>query len=256
MLVIPAIDLKDGRCVRLLKGEEGTETVFSQDPVAVAKNWEECGAQLIHVVDLDGAFSGKPGNFDLIEKIVKSVSCSVQVGGGIRDMETIEKYLEVGLDRVILGTAALQNPEFLTDASKRFRGQIALGIDTKNGRIAVKGWKEFVDFEAHSFLNGLKSAGISLVIHTDIDRDGTLGGINIDSVEEFVRNSPLPVIASGGISSIDDIEKLSSLTEEGLIGVILGKSIYTGKISLSEVIKRFSDFEPLRHKDTKMGSEF
>jgi phosphoribosylformimino-5-aminoimidazole carboxamide ribotide isomerase len=242
MLVIPAIDLKEGKCVRLLRGEEGTETVFSQDPVAVAGKWEECGAKLIHVVDLDGAFSGKPRNFELIKEIVKSVSCSVQIGGGIRDVETIEKYLEAGLDRVILGTAALQKPETLTEANRKFPKRVVVGIDTKNGKIAVKGWKETVDFDAISFLNYLKSTGISLVIHTDIDRDGTLEGININAVEEFVRNSPIPIIASGGISSLNELEKLSNLTKVGLLGVILGKSIYSGKIDLREAINRFSDY--------------
>jgi phosphoribosylformimino-5-aminoimidazole carboxamide ribotide isomerase len=242
MLIIPAIDLKDGKCVRLLRGEEGTETVFSQDPVAVATKWEECGASLIHVVDLDGAFSGKPRNFELINEIVKAVSCCVQVGGGIRDIETIERYLKTGLDRIILGTVALQKPEILTEANRRFPQQVAVAVDTRNGEIAVRGWKETVDFDLQSFLNDLKSVGISLVVHTDIDRDGTLEGININAVEQFVRNSPIPVIASGGISCPNDLEKLSNLTKVGLLGAIVGKSIYSGKIDLREAIKRFSDY--------------
>lgn len=241
MLVIPAIDLKDGKCVRLLRGEEGTETVFSQDPVAVAKKWEDCGARLIHVVDLDGAFSGKPRNFELTKEIVKCVSCPVQIGGGIRDIETIERYLETGLYRVILGTVALQKPEILTEANRRFPERVAVGIDTRGGKIAVRGWKETVDFDLKSFLNDLKSVGISLLVHTDIDRDGTLEGININAVEEFVRSSPIPVIASGGVSSPIDLEKLSDLTKVGLLGVIVGKSIYSGKIDLRDAIKRFSD---------------
>ncbi len=242
MLIIPAIDLKDGKCVRLLRGEEGTETVFSQDPVAVAMRWVECGARLIHIVDLDGAFSGKPRNFELIKEIVKSVPCSFQVGGGIRDMETIERYLETGLDRVILGTVALQKPEILAEANTRFPRRIAVGVDTKNGEIAVRGWKETVGFDLNSFLSELKSVGISMVVHTDIDRDGTLEGININAMEEFVRNSPIPVIASGGISGTNDLQKLSNLTKVGLLGVILGKSIYIGNIDLREAIKRFSDY--------------
>lgn len=241
MLIIPAIDLKDGKCVRLLRGEEGTETVFSQDPVAVAVRWTDCGARLIHVVDLDGAFSGKPRNFELIKEIVKSVSCSVQVGGGIRDIETIERYLETGLERVILGTVALQKPEILTEANSRFPRQIAVGVDTRDGEIAIRGWKETVEFDLKSFLRELKSVGIPMVVHTDIDRDGTLEGININAVEEFVRNSPIPVIASGGISGTNDLEKLSTLTGAGLFGVIVGKSIYSGKIELREAIRRFSD---------------
>jgi phosphoribosylformimino-5-aminoimidazole carboxamide ribotide isomerase len=242
MLIIPAIDLKEGKCVRLLRGEEGTETVFSQDPLAVARKWEECGAKRIHVVDLDGAFSGKPRNFELIKEIVNSVSCSVQIGGGIRDIETIERYLETGLDRVILGTVAVQKPEILAEANRKFPQRVAVGIDTKNGRIAVRGWKQTIDFDLKSFLDYLKSAGVSLVIHTDIDRDGTLEGMNINAVEEFVRNSPIPIIASGGISSLNELEKLSNLTTVGLLGVILGKSIYSGKIDLRDAINRFSDY--------------
>ncbi len=240
MLIIPAIDLKNGKCVRLFKGEEGTETVFSESPLEIARQWQDCGAGLIHVVDLDGAFSGEPRNFDIIRGIVNSISARVQVGGGIRNIKTIERYLESGVNRVILGTAAFHNREFLTEVCKRFPQMIAVGIDTKMGRIAVKGWKEVIDLDTESVLNSLEAAGVSLVIHTDIDRDGTMGGINLNSIERFVKSSPIPVIASGGISSLEDIEKLSSLENVGLAGVILGKSIYTGKINLKEAIRRFS----------------
>jgi phosphoribosylformimino-5-aminoimidazole carboxamide ribotide isomerase len=240
VLIIPAIDLKNGKCVRLFKGEEGTETVFSESPLEIARQWQDCGASLIHVVDLDGAFSGEPRNFDIIRGIVNSISARVQVGGGIRNIKTIERYLESGVNRVILGTAVFHNREFLTEVCKRFPQMIAVGIDTKMGRIAVKGWKEVIDLDTESVLNSLEAAGVSLVIHTDIDRDGTMGGINLNSIERFVKSSPIPVIASGGISSLEDIEKLSSLENVGLAGVILGKSIYTGKINLKEAIRRFS----------------
>ncbi len=240
MLIIPAIDLRNGKCVRLFKGEEGTETVFSESPLEIARQWQDCGAGLIHVVDLDGAFSGEPRNFDIIRGIVNSISARVQVGGGIRNIKTIERYLESGVNRVILGTAVFHNREFLTEVCKRFPQMIAVGIDTKMGRIAVKGWKEVIDLDTESVLNSLEAAGVSLVIHTDIDRDGTMGGINLNSIERFVKSSPIPVIASGGISSLADIEKLSSLENVGLAGVILGKSIYTGKINLKEAIRRFS----------------
>lgn len=240
MLIIPAIDLKNGKCVRLFKGEEGTETVFSESPLEIARLWQGCGARLIHVIDLDGAFSGDPKNFYIIREIVNSISTPVQVGGGIRNIETIEKYLESGVTRIILGTAAFYNREFLTEACKSFPQRIAVGVDTKMGRIAVKGWKEVLDLDAESVLNGLMAAGVSLVIYTDVDRDGTMGGINLNSVERFVKSSPIPVVASGGISSMGDIEKLSSLVEFGLAGVILGKSIYTAKINLKEAIHRFS----------------
>ncbi|MGH7790893.1 MAG: 1-(5-phosphoribosyl)-5-[(5-phosphoribosylamino)methylideneamino]imidazole-4-carboxamide isomerase [Thermodesulfobacteriota bacterium] len=240
MLIIPAIDIKDGNCVRLLKGEEGTETVFSEDPVGVARKWQESGAKLIHVVDLDGAFSGEPKNFDIIREIVESVSCPVQVGGGIRNVKTIENYLEAGVTRAILGTAAFLNQEFLIESCMRFPQNIAIGIDTKMGKVAVKGWTDVMELDIKSILSDLKAYGVSLVIHTNVDRDGTMEGVNLDSVREFVESSPIPVVASGGIASIQDIEKLSSLEALGLIGVILGKSIYTGRINLKEAIERFS----------------
>ncbi len=240
MLIIPAIDLKDGKCVRLFKGEEGTETVFSDNPSDIAKKWEDCGAGLIHVVDLDGAFSGYPKNFDTIRNIVNTISTPVQVGGGIRNIKTVEEYIKMGVNRIILGTAAFHNPEFLTELCIRFPQRIAVGIDTRRGKIAIRGWKEVIDLETESVLNDLDAAGVSLVIHTDIDRDGTMGGIDLNSVERFVKSSPIPVVASGGIASMEDIEKLFSLEKFGLTGVILGKSIYTGKISLMEAIQRFS----------------
>lgn len=240
MLIIPAIDLRNGKCVRLLKGEEGTETVFSDSPVEVARRWEASGARLIHVVDLDGAFSGEPINFDIIREISNSVSASVQVGGGIRNIEAVEKYLEAGISRTILGTAAFQNPAFLAEACKKFPEKIAVGVDTKTGKIAVKGWKEVMDLDTPSVLSNLKMVGVSMIIHTDVDRDGTMSGVSVNAVEEFIKSSPLPVVASGGISSMGDLEKLSALERFGLIGAIVGKSIYTGKINLEEAIEKFS----------------
>lgn len=240
MIVIPAIDLKGGKCVRLLKGEEGTETVFSENPLQTARKWEGCGARLIHVVDLDGAFSGEPRNFEIIRDIVNTVSADVQVGGGIRNINTVEKYISVGVRRVILGTSAFQDRKFLIDVCKSFPERVGVGIDTKMGKIAVKGWKEVIDLDTEDFLNGLNAIGVSLVIHTDVDRDGTMEGVNLNAVEKFVKSSPIPVITSGGISSLEDIEKLSTLEEFGLVGIILGKSIYTCKIDLREAIERFS----------------
>ncbi len=240
MLIIPAIDLKGGKCVRLLKGEEGTETVFSEDPLETARKWENSGAKLIHVVDLDGAFSGEPRNFEIIRDIVNTVSADVQVGGGIRNLKTAEKYIGAGVKRIILGTSAFQDRKFLIDTCKSFPERVGIGIDTKMGKIAVKGWKEVIDLNAEDFLKDLNSLGISLVIHTDVDRDGTMEGVNLISIKRFVESSPIPVIASGGISSMEDIEKLSSLKEFGLVGIILGKSIYTGRINLKEAIDRFS----------------
>lgn len=240
MLIIPAIDLKGGKCVRLLKGEEGTETVFSENPLQTARKWEGCGARLIHVVDLDGAFSGEPRSFEIIRDIVNTVSADVQVGGGIRNINTVEKYISVGVRRVILGTSAFQDRKFLIDVCKSFPERVGVGIDTKMGKIAVKGWKEVIDLDTEDFLNGLNAIGVSLVIHTDVDRDGTMEGVNLNAVEKFVKSSPIPVITSGGISSLEDIEKLFTLEEFGLVGIILGRSIYTGKINLNKAIQKFS----------------
>lgn len=240
MLVIPAIDLKDGKCVRLFKGEEGSETVFSDKPEDVAGNWEESGAEWIHVVDLDGAFSGEPKNLEVIKRIVGSVSCSVQVGGGLRNIETVRRYFDIGIERAIIGTAAFSDEEFLSEACREFPGKIAVGIDTKNGKIAVKGWKEVIDLDTEDALANLKNAGVSVILNTNIDRDGTMEGINIDAAKEFIESSPLPVIASGGIATTDDLEKLSTIESLGLYGAILGKSIYTGSIDLRDAIERYS----------------
>ncbi|MCI0455291.1 MAG: 1-(5-phosphoribosyl)-5-[(5-phosphoribosylamino)methylideneamino]imidazole-4-carboxamide isomerase [Candidatus Dadabacteria bacterium] len=240
MLIIPAIDLKGGKCVRLLKGEEGTETVFSEYPLETARKWENCGASLIHVVDLDGAFTGEPGNFEIIRDIANTVSSDIQVGGGIRNLKTVEKYISAGVKRVILGTSAIQNSKLLIEVCNNFPEKVGVGIDTKMGRIAVKGWKEVINVNIEDLLNDLKGYGVSIIIHTDIERDGTLGGVNITAVGRFVKSSTIPVIASGGISSLENIAELSSLKESGLVGVILGKSIYTGKINLREAIQRFS----------------
>src|SRR3972149_1646536 len=240
MLIIPAIDLKGGKCVRLLKGEEGTETVFSENPLETARKWEDSGAKLIHVVDLDGAFSGEPRNFEIIRDIVNTVSADVQVGGGIRDLKAAERYIGAGVKRIILGTSAFEDRRFLIEVCNSFPERVGVGIDTKMGKIAVRGWKEVIDLDTEDFLNGLNAIGVSLVIHTDVDRDGTMEGVNLNTVEKFVKSSPIPVITSGGISSMEDIEKLSSLEEFGLVGIILGRSIYTGKIDLREAIGRFS----------------
>ncbi len=240
MLIIPAIDLKDGRCVRLLKGEEGTETVFSENPAEIARKWQSLGAQWIHVVDLDGAFTGNPKNSESIEQIVKSVTCEVQLGGGIRNLDTVARYIELGVSRVIIGTAAITDPDFVKDACNLYPGKIAVGLDTKNGRIAVRGWKEVVEEDTASVLTRLEEAGVPITIFTNVDRDGTMEGINLDSVKSFLDSSPMPVVASGGIARMQDLDKLSTLEPEGLTGVILGRSIYTGDIDLRAAIEKYS----------------
>ncbi len=240
MIIIPAIDLKDGKCVRLFKGEEDQVTVFSDHPSEIAQKWEEAGAKWIHVVDLDGAFSGKPINLKVIESIVDSVSCPVQLGGGIRNIDTVREYVDIGVKRIILGTAAFNDEEFLLSACQEFPEEIAVGVDTKNGKIAVKGWTEVIDQDTQEVLENLKDAGVSVVLNTNIDRDGTMEGINIDGARKFLEESPIPVIASGGIASMEDLEKLSKIEHLGLYGAILGKSIYTGNINLEEAIERYS----------------
>lgn len=240
MLIIPAIDLKDGKCVRLYKGEEGTETVFSERPGEVAARWEAAGAKWIHVVDLDGAFRGEPGNLTAVKDIRASVECSLQVGGGIRNIETVREYAGLGVDRIIIGTAAFSDADFLRRACGEFPGRIAVGLDTKNGKIAVKGWKEVIDTDTKEALRDLYEAGVSIILNTNIDRDGTMEGINVNAAREFIDMSPLPVIASGGIATMADLEKLDSLGAEGLYGAILGKSLYTGSIDLKEAVSRYS----------------
>ena len=240
MLIIPAIDLKDGKCVRLYKGEEGTETVFSERPGEVAAKWEAAGAKWIHVVDLDGAFKGEPGNLPAVKDIRAAVSCSIQVGGGIRNIETVRQYVGLGVDRVIIGTAAFNDADFLKRACEEFPGRIAVGLDTKNGKIAVKGWKEVIDTDTKEALRNLHEAGVSIILNTNIDRDGTMEGINVDAARGFIEMSPLPVIASGGIATMADLEKLDSLGEAGPYGAILGKSLYTGTIDLKEAVARYS----------------
>ncbi|MCH7519064.1 MAG: 1-(5-phosphoribosyl)-5-[(5-phosphoribosylamino)methylideneamino]imidazole-4-carboxamide isomerase [Candidatus Dadabacteria bacterium] len=240
MIIIPAIDLKDGKCVRLFKGKEEQVTVFSENPSEVAREWEESEAKWIHVVDLDGAFSGKPRNFNVIKSIVDSVSCPVQVGGGIRNIDTVREYVGIGVKRVILGTAAFSDEDFLRNACSEFPEEIAVGIDTKNGKIAVKGWTEVIDQNIEEVLGNLHEVGVSVVLNTNIDRDGTMEGINIEGAREFINESPIPVIASGGIATMEDLEKLASIEHLGLYGAILGKSIYTGSINLKEAIQRYS----------------
>jgi len=240
MIIIPAIDIKDGKCVRLFKGEVEKVTVFSDHPSEIAKEWEDAGAKWIHVVDLDGAFSGKPKNYNVIKSIVDAVSCPVQVGGGIRNVDTVREYVQMGVKRIILGTAAFSDQDFLRNACSEFPQEIAVGIDTKNGKIAVKGWTEVIDQSTQEVMRNLHEVGVSVVLNTNIDRDGTMEGINIDGAREFIEESPIPVIASGGIATMEDLEKLASIEHLGLYGAILGKSIYTGSINLKEAIQRYS----------------
>ncbi|MEM2983333.1 MAG: 1-(5-phosphoribosyl)-5-[(5-phosphoribosylamino)methylideneamino]imidazole-4-carboxamide isomerase [Candidatus Bathyarchaeia archaeon] len=237
MIIIPAVDIKEGRCVRLLQGRPEEETVYSNDPETMAMRWEQEGAKRLHVVDLDGAFVGRPLNRDTVKRLLKAVKVPVQVGGGIRDIRTIEEYLEDGVDRVILGTAALEEMNFLKEACSLFPGKIAVGLDTKDGRLAVRGWRELVDLTPLQIARSIERYGICCLIYTDILRDGTQKGINVQATAELARSISIPVIASGGVASIEDIRNISKFAHYGIEGVIIGKALYSGRIILSEAIK-------------------
>jgi len=235
MLVIPAIDLKGGRCVRLLQGREEDATVYSDDPVSTARKWEASGAKRLHVVDLDGAFTGSQLNLESVLNIRKAVSMEIEVGGGIRDLNRIEHLISSGVNSVILGTVAVENPKLVKEACTKYPGRVLVGIDAKNGDVAVKGWVEVTTARAKELAQKMQSYGCAGIIYTDISKDGMLSGPNIEAVREMVNILNIPVIASGGISSIDDIKNLLAIT--GLWGAITGKAIYSGSLDLKEAIR-------------------
>jgi phosphoribosylformimino-5-aminoimidazole carboxamide ribotide isomerase len=233
MLVIPAIDLKDGQCVRLRRGLMEDNTVFSDDPAGTALEWAGQGARRLHLVDLNGAFEGEPVNGDAIESIVDAVpQLPVQIGGGIRDMQTIERYLKRGVRWVIIGTAAVKDPEFVRAACKEYPDHIVVGIDAKQGRVATDGWAEVSEMEATTLAREFEAAGVSAIVYTDIDRDGMMQGVNVEATREMARASSIPIIASGGITNLEDIKALAEHTREGIIGAITGRAIYEGTLDL------------------------
>jgi len=236
MIVIPAIDLKDGRCVRLEQGLMERDTVFCRDPAEQGREWQRQGAELLHIVDLNGAFAGVPKNRTSIEEIVKSVTIPTQLGGGIRDMETIEAYLSLGIERVILGTAAQRNPELVKEACRAFPGKIVVGIDAKEGMVAVQGWAEVTGVSARDLARRFEGFGVAAIIYTDISRDGMLSGPNIPATRELAESISIPVIASGGVSKLSDIQALMKIESCGVTGVITGRAIYTGAIRLAEAV--------------------
>ena len=238
MIIFPAIDLKDGLCVRLMQGDPDRATVYGKDPVAVARHWEAQGAEWLHLVDLDGAFTKSPVNDRIILGIARSVSIPVQAGGGIRTLEDVERYLSAGVARVIVGTAALRHPEMLEEACGRYPGRIALGLDARDGRVAVEGWKESTQTEAVSLVLRFKHLELAAVIYTDIHRDGMQTGVNVESTRRLIEQTGAPVIASGGVSTMADIEMLLPLAPLGLLGVITGRAIYEGTLNLGEAIAR------------------
>lgn len=231
MIVIPAIDLKDGLCVRLRQGAMQQETIYAQEPAEVARRWEAEGAQLLHVVDLNGAVDGVPRNRGTIEAILKAVSIPVQVGGGIRDLATIEEYLAVGAARIVLGTAALAEPALLEEACRRFPGRVLVGVDARQGKLAVRGWTAVTDHAATEFVGRLAGLGVYAVIYTDITCDGMLEGPNFEGLQRMAAICPVPLIASGGITRLEDLRRLRGL-EPKLIGAIVGKALYEGVMEL------------------------
>jgi len=235
MLMIPAIDLKEGRCVRLRQGRMEDDTVFSNDPVAVAQRWYDAGARRLHLVDLDGAFAGHPCHAEVISEIAAALpDLDLEVGGGIRDMATIEAYLGAGVSWAIIGTQAVRDPDFVRQACERFPGRIIVGLDARDGLVAVEGWAEGSKLDAVDFARKFANAGVSAIIYTDIGRDGMLKGVNVDATVRIARAARVPVIASGGMKSLDDVRALAESREPGIAGAILGRSIYEDTIDLAE----------------------
>jgi phosphoribosylformimino-5-aminoimidazole carboxamide ribotide isomerase len=237
MLIIPAIDLKGGKCVRLLRGDMQAETVYGDDPVAMGRRWVAAGARYMHVVDLDGAVTGSPVNADVIAQLCAKLPIPVEVGGGVRSVETAGRLFAAGAVRVIFGTSALQNPEIVAEACKRFARRIAVGIDARNGKVAVKGWTETSEVDAVDLARRVESLGAAWIIYTDIDRDGTQQGVNVAATRAVAEAVSIPVIASGGIGSLADIEALLPAADAGIEGVIVGRALYSGAVKLEDAIR-------------------
>jgi phosphoribosylformimino-5-aminoimidazole carboxamide ribotide isomerase len=235
MLLIPAIDLKDGRCVRLRQGDMNDATVFSEDPAAMARKWVDLGARRLHLVDLNGAFAGKPRNEAAIKAILNEIGSEVpiQIGGGIRDLDTIERYLDAGIAYVIIGTAAVKNPGLLHDACGAFPGQIIVGLDARDGKVATDGWSKLTGHDVLDLGRKFEGYGVEAIIYTDIGRDGMLGGVNIEATVRLARGLTVPVIASGGVSALEDIDRLCDVEGEGIEAAIVGRAIYDGTLDFS-----------------------
>ncbi len=234
MILFPAIDLKDGQCVRLIRGDMDAATVFNDDPAGQASTFEAQGFQYLHIVDLNGAFEGKPVNGAAVDAILHAVSIPVQLGGGIRDMATIEAWLKKGISRVILGTVAVTNPDLVREACKAFPGQIAVGIDARGGMVAIEGWSETSATTAMDLAMMFEFAGVSAIVYTDIERDGVLQGLNLEATAELARTISIPVIASGGLASIEDVKKLMQPEYALLAGAIAGRALYDGDLDVKQ----------------------
>jgi phosphoribosylformimino-5-aminoimidazole carboxamide ribotide isomerase len=240
MILYPAIDLKDGACVRLVRGEMNQATVFNTDPGDQAMAFETQGFEWLHVVDLNGAFAGRPVNADAVERILAATALKVQLGGGIRTMETIEDWLERGVRRVILGTVALREPDLVKEACRRFPGQVAVGIDAREGMVSVEGWSETSSMKALDLALRYEDCGVAAIIYTDINRDGAMGGVNVEATADLAFALTTPVIASGGVSSIADLQALKEEETTGIEGVIVGRALYDGRIDPAEALRLLS----------------
>lgn len=244
MLLIPAIDLKDGKCVRLRQGRMEDDTIFSDDPVAVAEKWVNAGAERIHLVDLDGAFAGKPKNAPIIQEITNAFpEIPVQVGGGIRDEDTIQSYLNVGVSYVIIGTKAVSAPHFVNDIAIEFPGHIIIGLDAKNGKVAIDGWSKLSNHDVIDMAQRFENDGVDAIIYTDISRDGMMNGVNIEATAKLAQAITIPVIASGGITNLNDIKALGTIVNDGVSGAITGRAIYEGSLDFSEGAKLARSFK-------------
>ena len=235
MLLIPAIDLKDGKCVRLRQGRMEDDTVFSDDPVAIADRWVDAGARRLHIVDLNGAFAGRPVNADAIRRIAEAhPDIPIQVGGGIRDDDAIELYLEIGVSYVILGTNAVNVPHFVGDACSEFPGHIMVGLDAREGKVAIDGWSKLSNHDVIDIAQRFEREGVEAIIYTDISRDGMMTGVNIDATVNLARAINIPVIASGGVARLEDIRRLCAVANEGIMGAVVGRALYEGELDLAE----------------------
>ena len=247
MLVIPAIDLKEGRCVRLRQGKMSEETIFSDHPEEMAKKWFDAGARRLHLVDLDGAFQGRPVNLKVIRRIVESVPIPVELGGGIRDMTTMAAYFDLGIQYVILGTVACKDPEFVMEACKVFPGRIILGIDAKDGMVALEGWTENVALSPVELARKFERESLAAIIYTDIHRDGMRSGCNVEATKYLAQSVEVPVIASGGISGLTDVLEILPLSEHGVMGMITGRALYDGSLDLFEAIRVCDDWQGIKN---------
>ena len=245
MLLIPAIDLKDGKCVRLRQGRMDDETIFSDDPVAMAGRWVEAGARRLHLVDLNGAFEGKPVNGDVVHAIAKAFpEVPIQIGGGIRDEETVQAYLDAGVQYVIIGTKAVSAPHFVNDLCLEFPGHIIVGLDAKDGKVAIDGWSKLSRHDVIDMAKHFEQDGVSAIIYTDIGRDGMMTGVNVEATVKLAQAVNIPIIASGGITNLDDVRALCAQADEGIVGAITGRAIYEGSLDFAEGQRLSDELDP------------